>query len=341
MDNTEIITTASHFLRVLCEPLQKAGYDVAEVFAELGIPVAVLDDPRGLVRSEQYLSLIRKNWALLNDEFMGLSGTPCKQGHYSLMVRYIHHQDTLRAVLKEIVRYYNITRDDISVSVEILEDEVEMRFGLSDDSFDTHHFLVEFMLVVFHRTLCWLTDTKMLVNNLYWDYPEPEHSFFYKGLFDADHHFQAGRNGFSFSKKYLSLPVAVSYEELKEFLKHAPADLLVTPGTDNTFTTRIKGMVLTQQRAGLGLPDFISVARELCVSPQTLRRKLQAENTSYQNIKDGLRRDIAIDKLVNENLSVAEIGQLLGFVEPASFTRAFKQWTGISPAEYREQNYRG
>ncbi|MEC8428056.1 MAG: AraC family transcriptional regulator, partial [Pseudomonadota bacterium] len=52
-------------------------------------------------------------------------------------------------------------------------------------------------------------------------------------------------------------------------------------------------------------------------------------------IKDSLRRDIAIDKLVNENLSIAEIGQILGFVEPASFTRAFKQWTGVSPAEYR------
>lgn len=114
----------------------------------------------------------------------------------------------------------------------------------------------------------------------------------------------------------------------------------MTPGSDNTFTTRIKGMVLAQQRAGLGLPDFISVAAELCVSPQTLRRKLQAENTSYQNIKDSLRRDIAIDKLVNEHLSVAEIGQLLGFVEPASFTRAFKQWTGVSPAEYRTQRNR-
>jgi len=334
-NSDEITSTSSHFLRVLCPPLEAAGFSVTEVFKELNIPLSVLDDPRGVVPPEQYLSLIRKTWDLLGDEFMGFSGVRCPQGSYSLLVRYIYQQDTLRSVLKEMARFYKVTREDMSVRYEIGEEDIEFRFEIVDPSFDRNHFLAEFMLVVFHRTLCWLTGTKIVVNDLYLDYSEPEHSFFYKGLFDCNHHFDSGFNAFTFSRKYLSLPVAVSQEEMKEFLKHAPADLLVTPGVDLTFTTKIKGMVLAQQRAGLGFPDFISVAAELHVSPQTLRRKLQAENTSYQAIKDSLRRDIAIDKLVNENLSIAEIGQILGFVEPASFTRAFKQWTGVSPAEYR------
>lgn len=201
VDKIENATTASHFLRVLCEPLEKAGFDISSIFDELDIPIEVLNDPRGLVPSDQYLNLVRKNWELLDDEFMGLSGVACKQGHYSLMVRYIYHQDTLRSVLKEILRFYNITRDDIVISLDVGDDDVELRFALVDESHDSSHFLAEFMLIVFHRTLCWLTDTKIVVNNLYWDYPEPSHVFYYKILFDTEHHFNTGRNGFSFSKK--------------------------------------------------------------------------------------------------------------------------------------------
>lgn len=66
-----------------------------------------------------------------------------------------------------------------------------------------------------------------------------------------------------------------------------------------------------------------------------MRRKLISEGTSYQGIRDELRRDTAIHHLCNSALSIADIGGLLGFQEASAFHRAFKKWSGVQPGEYR------
>ena len=329
------VTIPSHYLGVLRPELERNGHDFDALLNELGISQELYHSADGMVHPDLFVALIHRSWELLDDEFLGLSAEPCPPGLFSLMVRYVSQLDTLQAVLKECVRFYRITRKDLCIDYEITEKEVIWYVELEKPNRDHDHFMTEFLLVVFHRFLCWVSGTKVFPNKLWLSHEKPDHAAHYKGLFNCEHQFNAARTAFSFDKKYLSCPVIVSAEELRTFLELAPADLMVTPGTDNSYATRIKGIALRQQREGRGFPDFVTIASELCVSPQTLRRKLQAENTSYQTLKDVLRRDIAIDKLVNEKLPIAEIGQLLGFIEPASFTRAFKQWTGVSPAQYR------
>lgn len=335
IESSTPVTIPSHYLRVLRPPIERAGHSFDALLEELGVAEEIWQSEASLAHPDQFVGLVQRIWELLGDEFMGLSREPCPLGLYGLMVRYTSHMETLQGVLKECARFYRVTREDLVFDYEIGEKEVFLYIDLLAPNHDEQHFMTEFLLVVFHRYLCWVTGTKVFPNQLWLSYDEPDHVRHYSGLFNCERSFNMTRTGFSFDRKYLSCPVTVSPEELKVFLEKAPADLMVTPGTDNSYATRIKGMALKQQREGRGFPDFVTVASELCVSPQTLRRKLQAENTSYQTLKDLLRRDMAIDKLVNENLPVADIGQQLGFVEPASFTRAFKQWTGVSPAQYR------
>jgi AraC-like DNA-binding protein len=73
------------------------------------------------------------------------------------------------------------------------------------------------------------------------------------------------------------------------------------------------------------------------MSESSLRRRLQKENTSYQALKDEIRCEVAIDRLLNHNAKVADVAEYLGFTEPSSFVRSFKGWTGQTPRTYREQ----
>ena len=75
----------------------------------------------------------------------------------------------------------------------------------------------------------------------------------------------------------------------------------------------------------------------LDISEQTLRRRLQLEGIHYQQIKDSLRLNTANTLLSNKALSIASIGKQLDFSEPRAFTRAYKNWTGLSPKEYRNK----
>lgn len=80
-----------------------------------------------------------------------------------------------------------------------------------------------------------------------------------------------------------------------------------------------------------------SIAQHLHISPQTLRRHLREEGTSFQELKDQLRRDIAIYHLRRADLSLQQIAEQTGFSEPSAFHRAFKKWTGLTPGAYRAQ----
>lgn len=85
-------------------------------------------------------------------------------------------------------------------------------------------------------------------------------------------------------------------------------------------------------------PEIESVAAALCMTSRTLRRKLEAEGTSYSELLDGVRHALALDYLSTSTLSAADIASALGFSEVASFRRAFKRWTGSTPARLRESS---
>jgi AraC-like DNA-binding protein len=77
------------------------------------------------------------------------------------------------------------------------------------------------------------------------------------------------------------------------------------------------------------------VARELGCSRQTLYRRLKEEGVTFVELLDGLRRRLALRLVREQGLSVKESAYRLGFSDPASFSRAFKRWTGMSPRAAR------
>jgi AraC-like DNA-binding protein len=73
------------------------------------------------------------------------------------------------------------------------------------------------------------------------------------------------------------------------------------------------------------------------MAEQTLRRRLRQESTTYREIKESIRRETAVQKLIGSRMSVQDLAYLVGYSEPRAFTRAFHQWTGSSLAQYREK----
>jgi len=83
--------------------------------------------------------------------------------------------------------------------------------------------------------------------------------------------------------------------------------------------------------------ELDAVARSLHTTTRTLRRRLEDEGTSFRVIKDGLRRELAIDWLTKTQRPLGRIGADLGFADAAAFYRAFSAWTGSGPREYRRR----
>lgn len=81
-----------------------------------------------------------------------------------------------------------------------------------------------------------------------------------------------------------------------------------------------------------------SIAARLYMSSQTLRRHLASVGVTFQQLKNELRCDIAMNLLKLPELKIEEVSEKVGFSEQSTFYRAFKKWTGVTPGDYRRQH---
>jgi AraC-like DNA-binding protein len=109
-------------------------------------------------------------------------------------------------------------------------------------------------------------------------------------------------------------------------LARAPSDLSIRGRT----RAAVAGLVAQ------GEPDIGRVARALATSDRSLQRRLQEEGTSFREVVDDTRQELAMGYLGDRQLSVSEVAYLLGYAESSAFVRAFKRWTGKTPGEARD-----
>ncbi|MGM0450085.1 MAG: AraC family transcriptional regulator [Pseudomonadota bacterium] len=102
-------------------------------------------------------------------------------------------------------------------------------------------------------------------------------------------------------------------------------------------TGSLAGQVRHKLHGELGLVASLDeVARELALSPRSLRRKLDQEGTSFRALVEEERRQIALQLLSSSDMKLDELAIHLGYTDTASFTRAFRRWMGCSPGDYRQ-----
>lgn len=88
----------------------------------------------------------------------------------------------------------------------------------------------------------------------------------------------------------------------------------------------------------LGAPSQSAIAKDLGMSLRNLQRKLHTQGTSYKEILENTRKKLAMDYIIQQHLSLSEIGYLVGFSSVGNFNRAFKRWTNQTPGDYRQNN---
>lgn len=324
-------TIASHFVRAALQGAARRGLDSRPLLAELNIHPELLDEPRARVTPEQFTCLVQRIWELLDDEYMGFGRQPSKRGTFAMMCHSIIHCPTLEKALQRGTLFYALFPDAPLLHLE--RDGEQARLVLdASPLWDPDHFLTESLLVIWHRLGSWLIGQRIRLLESSFRYPEPPHAGEYDLLFPGPRRFAAPHTCLRFQACYLDMPLLQDERTLKRFLQNSPADLLARPDSGDSLTSQIRRLLGRDCRHW---PDLEQIARQLHASPQTLRRRLREEGTSFQEIKDQLRRDLAIYHLGRDALSIQAIAEQLGFSEASAFHRAFKKWTGLTPGAYR------
>lgn len=333
MKAIEKYTTTNHYVSALINQARKKGIDADALLSAAAIDPDIIGAPGARVTTKNLAHLVQLMWSALQDENLGISRTPCKPGSFSMMGKLTVHQPNLGKALRLGFRFYDLIVEDYKLFLIEGKNRATLLLEQKDLGSDADHLLTELILLAWHRYSSWLIGENLLLQEATFSYPPPEHVDEYKYLFPTRHRFEDSRISFSFSRQYLGRPVVQNEASLKEFMSRCPMELFLRHRTDDSLTKQIR--LLLEKKVNSGLPEMEEVAQRFNMTKQTMRRKLQVEGTSYQRIKDLVRRDVAIYHLTQQNVPVSEVSQLVGFSDPGVFVRAFKGWTGVTPGEYR------
>ena len=125
---------------------------------------------------------------------------------------------------------------------------------------------------------------------------------------------------------------------LREVLRDHLERLMRQPPGSPSFLDRARSLV--GESLADGDPGMKAIAARLHMSRSTLQRRLHEQGTTHRNLLQEVRRDLALRNLQKRNLSIAEVAYLVGYDDPTAFHRAFKKWTGSTPAEHRARMQR-
>lgn len=318
----------------LWRTLETDGYDVRSLFERAGL------DPEALPRpgARYAFPAVKRLWALA----MELTGDPClglkvgRQWHpsaaHALGYAWLA-SDSLLESFQRLVRYYRLVTTDREMvkllaepnGYRFLWDDSRSYYGISDVEYDEG-----FAAIV---TLCRLNAGDHLAPRLVRMRrgPPPCEGEF-EAFFRAPVEYSAGENSLLFERHTIEAPLPSSNIQIARECDRIIDRYLAQLERDNV-AAGTKAQLLLQLPSGSVTEE--SVAKALHLSVRTLQRRLAEEQLTFKQVLDDTRRELALQYVRDPTVSINEMTYLLGYSEPANFSRAFKRWTGQPPSAMR------
>ena len=235
---------------------------------------------------------------------------------------------TLGDALRQWVRYLNLLDDAVEVALEIDAERAYLRVVRESEApAPASHELCFALVAKYARELAVQPFRVIRV-----DFTHDADAAAYRAWFDAPVAFGAETSQLVLPRSALELALRTADPALLAILTRAADDLARATERDPSAAAQVARVLRDLLR-----DDAVSieqVAKRLGVPARTLQRRLKDEGTSFQVIRDTTRKELA-QRYLDARMSIAEISFLLGFSEPSAFFRAFKRWTGLTPAEAR------
>lgn len=292
----------------------------------------LLGPQRHRVRRAQIVRLYQVAAVDCGDEMMGLWSRPIRAGALKHLLTTLRDASDLPAALYRFTTFWNLLLDDYRLELREAPGSLGLALvprGPQPVSCFGHML----MLKLAHGLMSWLAGRELPLSGLSFAFGRPSYAADYAVLFPAQVAFGADVSMITFARDALRDRALRTEEELSAFLQNAPRDWIFTGLDSHSVSLQVRVFLARHSPPDASLA---AAAKALGLTPRTLMRRLGRERSSFQEVKDGLRRDLALRWLLDEGRSVEEISQDLGFSAAANFHRAFRRWTGETPGNMRQ-----
>lgn len=335
-------TIAAGFPKALLVFAVSRGADRQALLDGAGLVSQDLAEPESRVPLSRYLALFEAAIDLCGEPALALHfGEAVRMQDISIVGLVCEVAETTAEVGRQLNRYARLVIDEgrpqDMVRPALAADGVWME--VVSEAYCRHPHLIEAELT---RLVCNTRATYGAVPEFqamrfplaaHFTHPEPAYRADYERIFQAPVVFGADKNALLLDARFPFL----KQPPMNRFAFGALSDradaLLKQLEASDTLRARVESLLMSMLHTGDASVD--TVAAKMGLSRRTLQRKLAAEGVTFEGVLDDLRRQLALHYLNGKKVSANETAYLVGFSEPAAFSRAFKRWTGASPAAFR------
>ena len=326
--------TARAFLPVI-SGLRALGQDPGPFLTASGVEAALLDDPDALVPMTAGIDLFARAEEATGDACIGLHLAE----HADLRSIDVHFyamlaSATLKEAYQRLSRYQRLIADTSRVEFVTSAGGGALRHTLAGGLAVPRH-SAEFIVAAWLRTGRFAAGRDWDPDEVRFAHHAPADVREHARFFRAPVRFAAGENSLVIPGGVLDSPCQGADPVLASLVDRHAEDRIKSHPASASVVDRVRSVL--EELFGDGEPSAAGVAARLKMSLRTLNRSLADEGTTYRALLDQLRHELAAHHLANPRTSTAEVAFRLGFSDLSAFHRAFKRWTGRTPAEFRKR----
>lgn len=325
--------TPMAFARYIVAAYRRYGRNPDEALRLAQIAPARLQQPQARITARQMEVLSAAAMQELDDEALGVFSRRLPWGSYGMVARAALSSPDLGVALKRWCRYHALLTGDIRLELAPAGASTAIVIEENRDLGAAREFALVSVLRNVHGLACWYIDSRIPLLESRFPFEAPPHADAYALMFPGPLRFGAARAEIRFDVRYLALPLRRDEKALRQMLQRAVPLMVLQYRRDRLLVQQVRQALAThpaQAHSARGL------AALLHMSARTLHRQLHEEGASLQQLKDAVRSERAKDLLYRTRKPVKQIAAATGFRNEKSFMRAFRQWTGLTPAEFRK-----
>ncbi|MDB5854026.1 MAG: hypothetical protein JWR22_2067 [Herminiimonas sp.] len=327
-------SVSSAWVKGIVELFQNFPLDVPALFLEAGLQFESLNDHDARFPPERISALWDLAIAGTNRPDIGLAMPdvvhPASLDSVAYVMLTCPH---LLRGLERFLRYLRIVSDAADIALHEEEGGYALTIALEGGGRDVPRARIEFVVVTILNICRWLSGRDMRPLAVDFPYSPPADLGPYHRAFHCPLQFDAPIHKLHFSTADLMAPLPMANPELAAMYDRMAWDHLKRIGGGKA-SNRIRELVI--RRLPDGDPLRADIAREMCLGERTLQRRLQEEGTSFHELVDDIRRELAQNYLTQSDAAISQITYLLGFGDQSAFFRACKRWFDKAPGDYRK-----
>ena len=235
--------------------------------------------------------------------------------------------------LKLLIKYSKMLLPSVEMSVTNYKQFLVLEAKAPQLPRSLEQFYIDSLFTSSINNLHMLTGHYQTNSRIELPYEQPMDCLLHKQVFGLNIQFNASRYAVSLDQETLQMPLSSSNSASEAIFRRECDRLMLSDAKLGIFSEKVKQILFS---ARLDFPTCATVAERLYMSESTLQRRLAAEGVRYQELLDQVRYKLAVEYLQKTRLPISEISLLLGYSNPANFRRTFKRWSGLRPAQIRE-----